>query len=237
VSRGRLTYANVVSTIGVFLLLAGGTAIAAKGLAKNSVGPKQLKSNAVTTAKIKKGAVTKAKLGKNAVTAEALADGSVTGAKLADGSVTGTKIAAGSTNFSQRIARLTRNEVVPLSGVFPLGTFTQTAGQAIQMMGSLEVEFSAACTQPRSAQILLLVDAKIPFPGDIAGFAIISDEGVGAVRRRARIAAYPVGGAGLYRTASAQSKEHSVALYLGASCNVDGPVNLVGSQIDVLGVK
>ena len=66
--RGRLTYANVMTTIGVFLLLAGGTALAAKELAKNSVGAKQLKANAVTSAKIKKAAVTKAKLGNNAVT-------------------------------------------------------------------------------------------------------------------------------------------------------------------------
>lgn len=59
--RKRLTYANVMSSIAVFLVLGGATAIAA-GLAKNSVGSKQLKKNAVTTAKIKKGAVTGAKV-------------------------------------------------------------------------------------------------------------------------------------------------------------------------------
>lgn len=60
--RGKLTYANVVATLALFLVLAGGTAIAANGLAKNSVGTKQLKNNAVTTAKIKNGAVTGAKI-------------------------------------------------------------------------------------------------------------------------------------------------------------------------------
>ena len=69
--RKRLTYANVMSSIAVFLVLGGATAIAA-GLAKNSVGSKQLKKNAVTTAKIKNNAVTTAKI-KN---------GAVTGAKL-----------------------------------------------------------------------------------------------------------------------------------------------------------
>jgi hypothetical protein len=59
--RRRLTYANVMSTLAVFLVLGGATAVAA-GLAKNSVGPKQLKKNAVTAAKIKKGAVTGAKV-------------------------------------------------------------------------------------------------------------------------------------------------------------------------------
>jgi hypothetical protein len=59
--RKRLTYANVMSSIAVFLVLGGGAAIAA-GLAKNSVGAKQLKKNAVTAAKIKNNAVNGAKV-------------------------------------------------------------------------------------------------------------------------------------------------------------------------------
>ena len=66
--RQRLTYANVMSTIAVFLFLASATALAATQLARNSVGTTQLKSNAVSTAKIKKGAVTTAKIKGNAVT-------------------------------------------------------------------------------------------------------------------------------------------------------------------------
>jgi hypothetical protein len=60
--RGKLTYANVVSTLALFLVLAGGSAFAASHLAKNSVGTKQIKSDAVTTAKIKDGAVTGSKV-------------------------------------------------------------------------------------------------------------------------------------------------------------------------------
>jgi len=67
-TRKRLTYANVMSTIAVFLVLGGATAIAAGQLGKNTVGPKQLKKNAVTSAKIKDGAVT---TGKIAATAQA----------------------------------------------------------------------------------------------------------------------------------------------------------------------
>jgi hypothetical protein len=62
--RRHLTYANVMSTIAVFIVL-GGSAYA---LAKHSVGAKQLKKNAVTSKKIKDGAVTGAKLGAGAVT-------------------------------------------------------------------------------------------------------------------------------------------------------------------------
>jgi hypothetical protein len=59
--RPRLTYANVVATLALFIAL-GGASYAAFKLPKNSVGTKQLKKNAVTTAKLKKGAVTAAKL-------------------------------------------------------------------------------------------------------------------------------------------------------------------------------
>ena len=50
--RPGLTYANVVSTLCLFLLLAGGTAFAASRLAKNSVGTGQIKNGAVTQQKI-----------------------------------------------------------------------------------------------------------------------------------------------------------------------------------------
>ncbi len=60
--RKRLTYANVMASIAVFLVLGGGAAFAAAKLGKNSVGTKQLKNNAVTTKKIKNDAVTGAKV-------------------------------------------------------------------------------------------------------------------------------------------------------------------------------
>lgn len=60
--RTNLTYANVVATLALFLVIAGGSAFAASQLAKNSVGSKQIKKNAVTAAKIKNGAITPAKL-------------------------------------------------------------------------------------------------------------------------------------------------------------------------------
>jgi len=74
--RKRITYANVMSSIAVFLVLGGATALAA-GLAKNSVGSKQLKKNAVTSAKIKN----------NAVTTPKIKNGAVTGAKINLGSL------------------------------------------------------------------------------------------------------------------------------------------------------
>jgi hypothetical protein len=60
--RQRLTYANVMSSIAVFLVLGGATAFAASQLGKNTVGSKQLKANSVTAGKIKNGAVTPSKI-------------------------------------------------------------------------------------------------------------------------------------------------------------------------------
>jgi hypothetical protein len=88
--RKRLTYANVMSSIAVFLMLGGATAFAA-----TKIGANQLKSNSVKTGKIVKEAVTTAKLKKNAVTNAKIADNSVTGAKVLDGSLTGADINAG----------------------------------------------------------------------------------------------------------------------------------------------
>lgn len=49
--KPRLTYANVISTLSLFLVL-GGSAYAASVLPKNSVGTRQLKAAAVTPAKL-----------------------------------------------------------------------------------------------------------------------------------------------------------------------------------------
>jgi hypothetical protein len=50
--RPRLSYANVISTLALFIALGGG-AYAATSLPKNSVGSKQIKQNAVSSSKVK----------------------------------------------------------------------------------------------------------------------------------------------------------------------------------------
>ena len=90
--KSKLSYANVISTICLFLLLGGGAAAAAGKLGKNTVGAKQVKKNAIVTAKVKKEAITEVKLKAGAVTNAKLADGAVTGAKVGDNSLTGADI-------------------------------------------------------------------------------------------------------------------------------------------------
>jgi hypothetical protein len=89
----RPTYANVVSTLCLFLLLGGASAFAATKLAKNSVGATQIKKNAVVTAKIKNAAVTNSKIADAAVTSGKLADNAVTNSKIADNAVNSGKLA------------------------------------------------------------------------------------------------------------------------------------------------
>lgn len=253
-TRKRLTYANVMSTIAVFLVLGGATAFAAQQLAKNSVGSKQLKKNAVTAAKIKKAAVTKAKIKDAAIDAAKLADGSVSNtkladgsvstAKLADGSVTGAKINAGSTSFSQIVARLRGTASIPFtpSTIYPLvnPNYTQAAGEDNELIGGLNVTFAPSCTAPRTTVAYLLVDAvnpAAPAISDIAGYGLIEDKGAGSVTRQLNFASL-AGANSLTRFGPASATPHTVSIFLSsASCTAGSGIVASAGGVDVIGTK
>jgi hypothetical protein len=83
---GKLTYANVISTICLFLLLGGGAAFAASHihLGKNVVGVNQLKKNSVTNAKIKKDAVTGGKVKDNSLSGADIDQASLTAVRASN---------------------------------------------------------------------------------------------------------------------------------------------------------
>jgi hypothetical protein len=91
--RPKLTYANVIASIALFVAL-GGAAVAA-GLPKGSVGPRQLKHGAVTAAAIRKQAVTSGKLAPKSVIAGKLGPNSVLPGNIGNGAVSSAKIGAG----------------------------------------------------------------------------------------------------------------------------------------------
>jgi hypothetical protein len=92
--RTHLTYANVVSTIALFLVVAGAGAFAAThALKKNSVTSKSIKNGQVKTADLANKAVTTAKLGDGAVTTAKLGGGAVGVGQLANEAVTTAKLA------------------------------------------------------------------------------------------------------------------------------------------------
>jgi hypothetical protein len=108
--RKRITYANVMSSIAVFLVLGGGAAFAALGrntvgtrqlkpnsvnraiLARNSVYPGKINLEAVKAGRIAKNAIARDRLRNNIVTTEKILDEAVTSGKLANLAVTNPKI-------------------------------------------------------------------------------------------------------------------------------------------------
>jgi hypothetical protein len=84
--RSRMSFANVVSMIALFVAL-GGTSIAAVTAAKNSVDAKAIKKNAVGASEIKKNAVRAAEINRNAVGASEIRSNAVAGGDVADGTI------------------------------------------------------------------------------------------------------------------------------------------------------
>jgi hypothetical protein len=144
--RKRLTYANVMSTLAVFLVLGGGAAFAAAQLGKNTVGAKQLKKSAVSRAKVKNGAINGAKV----------ADGSLTGADVADGSLTGTEIADGSigtgdlANLAVTTAKLADNSV---NSAKVLDKSLKGADVADNSLGGQQIDESTLGQVPDAAKL------------------------------------------------------------------------------------
>ena len=105
VSR-HFNYANVMSTLAVFLVIAGGTAIAAQidgsKLKPGSVKNKAHKTDSIKSNKLKDGrAVANADVIPGTLTSTALADNAVTTSKIANDAVNAAKIGAAQVRASE----------------------------------------------------------------------------------------------------------------------------------------
>jgi hypothetical protein len=240
----RLTYANVVSTMALFLVLAGGAAYAAK-VAKKSVGPAQLKSNAVTTAKIKANAVTTRKIKKNAVANAKIKDGAVESAKIADGSVTRTDLAQATMPFSRIVheARGSSSVAVPTEGekraIVPLngGTYTQEAGSDDSYVGAVDLTFSSGCKEERSAIAVVTVDAAnplLPPSQDVVAWGLYEDKASSQVSTRLNLGPY-IFGAGRFQPSSATN--HTLVLTVQGTCKTGTGITATSGAVDVIGTK
>jgi hypothetical protein len=76
----KRTYANVMSTLAVFLVVAGGSAFAASTFTANSINSKTVKDNSLKSKDLKDG---------KAVSTDDVIDASLTGTDVADDSLTG----------------------------------------------------------------------------------------------------------------------------------------------------
>ena len=154
--RKRLTYANVVSSACLFLLLGTGGAYAATRLRANSVG----------TAQIRNGAVTKAKLAKTVAKSFKGARGAA-GQRGPEGQ-TGTAGAAGQAGATG--AQGPKGDTGPggpITGVLPAGV-TETGVYAV--------------SAPQDTAISMMVSGALSFPLTLPGAVPVSVVGPGAVR-------------------------------------------------------
>jgi hypothetical protein len=148
--RPKLTYANVVSTICLCLLVGGGAAIAAGHLGKNTVGPKQLRKNAVTTAKVKKEAITAAKVKK----------GTLTGAQI-NSSTLGTVPSAAN---AETLGGLTSAQISEASKL------KCPSGMALAAGTCFETSARAAAPIPTALQICGEINRALPSMGELVAY-------------------------------------------------------------------
>ena len=108
--RERLTYANLVATLALFLALTGGVvwaadqitsqdlakrAVRTKNLADNAVKSPQIKNQSVISGDIRDQNITGEDIAENTIETTNLKDGSVKGGKVFDGSLTGADLQNG----------------------------------------------------------------------------------------------------------------------------------------------
>jgi hypothetical protein len=232
--RKRFTYANVMSSIAVFLVL-GGVA-AAVSVPHKSVGTKQLKAGAVTAAKLHKNAVTNAKI-KNGV---------VESRKVADGSLEASDLNVEGMPFGRVIARLRTSSSLNLKEElqpFPLtpSSYTQAANEVDSYYGAVDVTFQPTCTPPRNAVALLMVDPTTPTKVEpiesLVGVGGTVDKAGGTVTKRIEISplSLEIGGS---RFEPGSPKAHALSLVVEGECEgATSGITATFGGVDVVGVR
>jgi hypothetical protein len=171
--RSRLTYANVMATIAVFLAL-GGVTVAA--LPKKSVGTKQLKNKSVSTKKLKNKAVTSKKLGNKAVRTGKIAGSAVTSSKIAanavdtediaNEAVTRAKVSDGAIPF---LGTLRSGQ--ELRGVFDIGGDADAPGDGVHGAVSLQFPLENPPATPPQANIIDMTVLAPPTTANCGGLS------------------------------------------------------------------
>ena len=242
----RLTYANVISTLALFLVLTGGAAYAAhRYLTKKSVGTPQLKANAVTTSKIKANAITTRKIKKIAVSTEKLKENAVSTEKLADKAVTGDKIDLETVPFARVVHRAGSSATVPLKSgelvVYPLESpgYTQKAHEDDSYIGALDVTISPACKGTRSVEGIVLLDVSDPHTPTVfdivAQGRVEENPGSGGASRRVELNSFGVASPTRFEPGS--PKPHTLYLIAESHCETGNGVTATFGGVDVIGVE
>jgi len=152
--RGRLSFANVMSVIAVFIAL-GGTSYAVSKLPKNSVGSKQLKKNAVKAVEIAKNAVGNSEIKRNAVTTDKVSDRSLTSSKLAPGAVTTSSLADAAVSKSKLASDATIKWVL----VQPDGSVAAQSGGITVTTGAFPGQYVIDFGSPTAGHAIIVSSA------------------------------------------------------------------------------
>jgi hypothetical protein len=144
----KVTYANVIASLALFLMLTGGTVWAAGKITSNQIG-----KGAVKSKNLSKNAVKARNLARNSVTATKLAKNAVSGAKLRNGAVSFAKLAAGTnviaTATAGPIALGAEKPPLPLNTPLVL---TAVAGQ----LTTLNVELRGHLVEPAKGTCMVV---------------------------------------------------------------------------------
>ena len=151
----HLTYANVISTLCLFLLLGGGAAFAATKLAKSSVGTEQLQGEAVT----------KGKLAPNSVNSKKVVDGSLTGSDIQSstlGTVPKAGYAENAGHATSADSAANAADAEKLDGHAPGEFGAVLVANPTLLMGTLEGELYVSVSGTFSASAAKFVSAILP---------------------------------------------------------------------------
>jgi hypothetical protein len=169
--RKRLTYANVMSSLAVFLILGGATAFAAvqkigaNEIKANSIKTGKIVKEAVTAGKLKNGAVIESKIGDGAVTTNKLADNAVTTGKIANDAVTGDKVKESSLGEVPLAANANK-----LGGQLPSAFQSRIRWALVAADGSI-IRQSGGITSTGAGGLY-----ELNFGANVANSAILADE-------------------------------------------------------------
>jgi hypothetical protein len=134
----KLTYANVIATLALFLALGGGAVIAAEQLGKNVVKSKNIAPKAVKTQDIAKNAVKAAKIAANAVTGAKVKKEALARGKLKAGTLAGLQVAdaqaIGVPGLTTVPPPESEGTPIPLTGT---ATFIPNAGKSYVLLAEL----------------------------------------------------------------------------------------------------
>ena len=217
--REKLTYANVVSTIALFAVIAGGTAIALPG--KKTVQANDMKKNSVKAAAI----------AANAVAGSEIADGAVTGADVADGGLSYQDLGSNSV-----VARIRSTAAVntgdggqanPVTVPINPSTWTQAGNEIDVAFGEATFRQPAACGNNGSMRADYLLDGQL-VDGDFFGDQTKPDQIVTEPGLTSRPFLFEPG----------QAVNHTLEIRVSDSCSVAGQnFTLESIAVNVIGTR